>query len=104
MEKTKYLFFHKPSKKDNIHLRLPKLKINNYEIQRAKSIKFLGISLEQHLTWKEHRKGTENKIGIGISYKTRRYLDKRAFLSLLIIYLLLPTMQIQRGAALIEHI
>ena len=34
VEKTKYSFFHKPSKKDDIPLRLPKLIINNYEIQR----------------------------------------------------------------------
>ena len=32
VEKAKYLFFHKPSKKYDIPLRLPKLIINNYEI------------------------------------------------------------------------
>ena len=46
-EKTKYAFFHKPSKKDDIPLRLPKLIINNYEIQREESIKFLGVLLDQ---------------------------------------------------------
>ena len=35
--KAKYSFFHKPSKKDNIHLILPKLSICNNEIKRAKS-------------------------------------------------------------------
>ena len=34
MEKAKYSFFCKPSKKDDISLRLPKLVINDYEIQR----------------------------------------------------------------------
>ena len=34
MEKAKYSFFCKPSKKDEISLRLPKLVINDYEIQR----------------------------------------------------------------------
>ena len=42
-KKTKYSFFNKPSKKGNIHLCLPKLIINNYEIQRKESIKFLGV-------------------------------------------------------------
>ena len=36
--------------------------INNYELQRKESIKFLGVLLYQHLTWKENIKLTENKI------------------------------------------
>ena len=36
VEKTNYPFFHQPSKKDDIPLRLPKLIINNYEIQRER--------------------------------------------------------------------
>ena len=70
MEKTKYSFFHMSSKKDDIPLRLPKLIISNYEIQREESIKFLGVLLDQHLTWKEHIKLTENKIAknIGMLY------------------------------------
>ena len=77
-------FFHKPSKKEDIPLRLPKLAINNYEIQREESIKFLGVLLDQHLTLKEHIKLTENKIAknIGILYKARPYLHKRGFLCL----------------------
>ena len=66
MEKTKYSFFHKPSKKDDISLRLPKLIINNHEMQRGESIKLLGVLLDQHLTWKEHIKPTENKIAKNI--------------------------------------
>ena len=79
LEKTKYSFFHKPSKKDDIPLRLPKLIINNYEIQREESIKFLGVLLDQHLTWKEHIQLAENKIvkNISILYKARPYLDKK---------------------------
>ena len=89
LEKTKYSFFHKPSKKDDIPLRLPKLMINNYEIQREESIKFLGVLLGQHLTWKEHINLAENKIAknIGILYKTRPYLNKRALLCLYYSYI-----------------
>ena len=46
VEKTKYFFFL---------LHLPKFIINNYEIQSEESIKFLGVSLDQHITWKEHK-------------------------------------------------
>ena len=89
LKKTKYLFFHKPSKKDDIPLRLPKLIISNYEIQRKESIKFLGVLLDQHLTWKEHTKLIENKIAknIGILYKARPYLDKSALLWLYYAYI-----------------
>ena len=55
VEKTKYSFFHKPSKKDDISLHLPKLIINNYEIQREESIKLLGVLSEQHLKRKKHK-------------------------------------------------
>ena len=78
VEKIKYSFFHKPSKKDDIPLRLPKLIINKSKIQRGESIKFLVVLLDQHLTWKVYIKLTENKIAknIGILYKARPYLDK----------------------------
>ena len=72
--------FHKPSKKDDIHLRLPKLITNNHKIQREKkSMKFIKVLLGQHLTQKEHIKLTENKIAknIGLFYEARSYLDKR---------------------------
>ena len=76
-KKTKYPFFHIP-------LGLPKLVINNYEKQREESIKFLGVLSDQHLTWKEYIKLTENKTAknIGILYKAKPYLDKRAVLCL----------------------
>ena len=42
-------FFHKPSKKNNIHLALPKLYIDNNEIQQSEPIKFLGVFLDKNL-------------------------------------------------------
>ena len=78
--KTK--FFHKPTKKDDIPVRLLKLIINNFEIQREESFKFLGVLLDQYLTWEEHIKRTENTISknIGTLYKIRPYLGKKALL------------------------
>ena len=54
MTKTKCSFFHKPSKKDNIPLVLPKVSICNNEIKRSESIKFLSVFLDENLTWKDH--------------------------------------------------
>ena len=49
VRKSKYSFFRKPSKKDNIPLVLPKLNINNNEIARTESINFLGVLLDENL-------------------------------------------------------
>ena len=89
VEKTKYSFFHKPGKKDDIPLCLSKLIITKYEIQREEPAKFLAVLLDQHLTWKELIKPTEIKIAknISILYKARSYLDKRALLCLYYLYI-----------------
>ena len=50
VKKTKFSFFHKSSKKDNIPLRLLNLNINGFTIERGSSIKFLGVSLDENLT------------------------------------------------------
>ena len=70
MENTKYSFFNKPSKKDDISRRLPNFIINNYEIQREKSIKLLGVLLDQHLTRIEQIKRTGK-----IFAKIHRYMQ-----------------------------
>ena len=44
--KTKYLLFHKPSRKDDLPLLLPRLLIKKHEVERVKSIKFLGVLLD----------------------------------------------------------
>ena len=58
-------------------------------MQREESIKFLGVLLDQHLTWQEQIKRTENKIAksIGILCKVRPYLDKRTLLCLYYSYI-----------------
>ena len=56
VKKPKYLFFHKPSKKDDIPLVLPKLNINNREIARTESIEFFGVLLGEKLSWKTNIK------------------------------------------------
>ena len=77
IKKTKYSFFHKPSQKENIPLLLPKLTINNYEIQWTESIKFFRILLHENLSWKEQIKCNGNKIAksLGLLYKAKHYLN-----------------------------
>ena len=49
VEKTKYSLFHKPSKRDDLPLLLPKLLIKKRKVERVKSIKFLGVLLDENL-------------------------------------------------------
>ena len=59
VKKTKYYFFHKPNKKDNVPLRLPNLTTNNHKIKREEFVKFLGTLPDENLTWKERLKYIE---------------------------------------------
>ena len=55
-------FFHKPSRKDDIPLMLPKLTISDHVIEKQGFIEFLGVLLDENLNRKEHIKYSENKI------------------------------------------
>ena len=90
VKKAIYSFFHKQSKPDNIYLLLLKLKINNYEIKRVESITFLGVLLDENLTWKLHIKlhikNIENKIvqAIVLLFEGKPFLNKQSFLSFML--------------------
>ena len=43
-------------------LRLLKLKLNNCVIKREHSIKFLGVLIDENISWKPHINNIENKI------------------------------------------
>ena len=77
VKKTKFSFFHKASRRDDLPLVLPKLFINNQVIKRQSSIKFLSILLDESLS-KRTFEIDENKIAknTGLIYKLKPYLNK----------------------------
>ena len=83
-DKTKYTLFHKAREKDNIPLKLPSLFMSDREIKRITSVKYLGVLIDGHLTWKEHMTVIENKVSknIGVLYTARRVLDSTALKNL----------------------
>ena len=89
VKKRKYSFFHKPSKKDDISLMLPKLNIGNHVTERQEFTKLLGVLLDENLNWKEHIKYTETKIAknVGLFYKARPFLERNALLPLYYSYM-----------------
>ena len=88
-DKAKYSLFHKASKIDNLPLLLPETLINDKEVQRVESIKFLGVLLDGHLPWKEHIRYAENKIAknIGLLYRAKPFLVKHSLLTLYYSYI-----------------
>ena len=84
-KKTKYILFHKVTMCRSLPLQLPVITLNNIEIKRENSVKFLGVIIEENLTWKNHIEVVENKISknVGVLCRARHLLD---FKNLLKIY------------------
>ena len=82
--KNKFTLFRKPHDKDNLPLQLPNLKINNNEIKRSSSIKFLRVLVDENLTWIDHITLVENKLSknLGLLHKAKNYLNKKSMVSL----------------------
>ena len=66
---------------------LPTSKINNHDIERINTMKFLGVLLDDNLPWKEQVKDLENKVSknIGLMYRTKPFLDKKSFVSIVLL-------------------
>ena len=81
IKKTKFTLFHKKSltkSGSTLPLAMPNLQIGNKNIERVSSIKFLGVMLDEHLSWKDHIKIVENKLAknIGLLYHVNQYLNE----------------------------
>ena len=74
-DKTRVTLFHRPQDRDNLPLQLPALKINDYEIKRSSSIKFLGFLVNAHLSWIDHINTLENKLSekLGLLCKAKHF-------------------------------
>ena len=75
LRKTKYILFHHHNKKlpNNISLQ-----INSTEIERVTNFIFLGVTINEHLSWKPHIDKICSKISkyIGILNKLKHYLPQ----------------------------
>lgn len=98
ISKTKYIIF----RHSNMPLLeiMPSLKINNIEIERigsgcnSQTIKFVGLSLDEYLTWEHHANSVGNKIACSIySIKQWRNLFPMKVLDLLYKALVKPHLE-----------
>jgi hypothetical protein len=81
VNKTHYIIFKPPRKKS---FYTPRLHINNSNIQKVNQTKFLGVILDENLSWKQHIQYVKTKVSknIGILSKARRYLNLNCLKSL----------------------
>ena len=78
--KTKYMVFTQSKNSSNV----PVVTINNSALERVKSIKFLGVILNDKLRWDEHKVYIKTKISknIGILNKCRKILKLNDIISM----------------------
>ena len=89
VKKTKYTLFHKKSVRDNIPLKLPDLKIANNSIERTTSIKFLGVMIDENITWEDHMHTIEKKLAknLGLLYQAKHILDNESLKTIYFSYI-----------------
>ena len=77
--KTKFILF---SHRNTFHL--PLISIGNSIIERTASLKFLGIMVDEHLTFKNHVRYISNKLSrsVGILNKLKFFLPFEALKSI----------------------
>ena len=73
VSKSKYMIFISRQKRLTVDL---SIKVNNSKLDKAKEVMFLGVILDEHLSWKSHISHVANKISksIGIIYRASFYL------------------------------
>ena len=81
IDKTNFVIFHSPKKNISHNITL---KICNKAICQKDSIKYLGITIDCHLNWKQHIFNISKKISrsIGIMYKLRYYLKLKMLVNI----------------------
>ena len=75
VKKTKFMLFHTAQKK-NIKNIIPQLKIGDVLIKRTEDFNFLGLIINETLSWKPHVNSVSNRISkyIGVLNRLKRYL------------------------------
>ena len=73
-KKTKFMIFH--YKQKSIENIVPKLMINNVVIERVQVFNFLGVSIDENITWKPHAQKVAAKIActIGTIKRLKHFL------------------------------
>ena len=92
VKKTKFMIFHHYQR--NIKNITPKLKINSETIEKVSEFNFLGLTIDEHLSWKPHVLKISNKISrtLGIMCRLKNFLPTHV-LRILYNSIILPHLQ-----------
>ena len=76
VKKTKYMIFHNHQR--DIINHTPKLELNGEPLVRVEDFNFLGLTIDQHMTWNAHIQKISNKISrsLGVMNRLKRYLPQ----------------------------
>ena len=74
------MLFYMPER----NLQIPNLHINNIKLECLEFFNFLGITIDKHLTWKEHINLIANKISrtVGVINRLKNYIPENALLTI----------------------
>ena len=81
LTKTNFMIFYPRQKKVNVNVPLT---LENTVIKQVMETKFLGVLIDQHLSWKSHIDFVSKKISksVGIIAKARFYLSSQTLMNL----------------------
>ena len=81
LTKTNFMIFHPRQKKVNVNVPLT---LENTVIKQVMETKFLGVLIDQHLSWKPHIDFVSQKISksVGIIAKAHFYLSFQTLMTL----------------------
>jgi len=84
LTKTKYIIFQTPKMSVALPKEIPTLRMNNTRLEKVQEIKFLGLIVNQHLSWTSHMKYLLTKIrcGLGAVCKSKPFLNQASLLHL----------------------
>ena len=73
-----------------LNLKAPELVVGTILIKRKRYMRFLGIMIDECITWKDHIRAAENKIAknIGILYRAKQLLNTSSLKSIYFSYIL----------------
>ena len=92
IKKTKFMVFHHPQR--NIENIVPRLKFHDTEVERVSEFNFLGLTIDEHLSWRPHQDKISSKLSrtIGVLNRLKRQLPSY-ILRMLYNSLILPFLQ-----------
>ena len=78
VKKSKFMLFYMPD------IQISNLHINNIKLECLDSFNFLGITIDKHLTWREHIHLIANKISriVGVINRLKNYIPQNVLLTI----------------------